>query len=296
MTKVKKKLLSKIRYTNVPDSHIAKNALYIKGGDNDVNLLKQDFENISNDLTTLRSHASDQIKSLTGELKKKMDKMINLNDTLYNDEEGYNTLYNLVQQKFGDITEIEPGTVAAYFVGCFLAVRSANLPNIPNSCLPSCKDSIIPKSEILNSKWFPCDQTSILATFINGKFNFITYNEVPGSPKALLFINYPSLQQFPGFTTAEKKQLTTMGIQEVKIIGTNGGKYTQLTDYVPVSSLKSRPDPPADPPAPTDQAYLLCSSNLSNGYIGVIVLSIIVLFLLIIIIFLALRPPGTSTK
>lgn len=74
------------------------------------------------------------------------------------------------------------------------------------------------------------------------EFSFLTH--ISASTKALLFVNYNSYEEFPGFTEREKSRLINhMGVTDVKLLSYNmdGTNYKDLVgNPIKVFSLKTR--------------------------------------------------------
>ena len=207
-------------------------------------VLKIDVNSLNEALTELRNNYSKQIRELTGSTNDKFKMMVSYVDLLY-DTDYYNVLHNLVKDKFGDLKDVQPGTVGAYFAGCLI---NPELSGLPKGCSPICAGSMPPPQDKFDQlQWAFCGDTVISATYSpqTQNFDFTIVNTIPNSDRALIFVNYNNLNTFPGFTDEDKNKLTNLGIRNVQLLGytQDGQKYISLTpenSFVPISSVKSR--------------------------------------------------------
>lgn len=220
-------------------------------------------------LLRLSSNAHVRIRDLKGELKEDFDSLARQVNALYNTE-NYPQFYNEVMNYFTE-ENYRPGTVGAYCGGCILKEKG-NL--MSRGCTVICAGSVPPP---YNEKdWDFCDELVIWAVYNGKEFEFTTLNEVEDNSRAIIFIDYPTMEEFPGFSEEEKETLAENGIKEVKFMYYNPGgcpKYIEVSHgYIPLSEVKTRgKNPPPPPPS---------SSNFGWWIFLLFVVFVLVLFLI----------------
>lgn len=191
-----------------------------------------DVKKLESMLDALRENSAKPIRSLEGPIQDKFKQMVSYVNLLY-DTEHYSTLYKMIMSKFANVKDLQPGTVGAYFAGCF-----QNVTGIMPNCSPICAGSVPPPKR----DWTFCEDKVIWGVLTGSKYTFTELNQVK-SDKALLFVNHNNPASFPGLTDDEKMQLMKLGVKEVKLMGytQDGRQYIELSDqYVPVMDVKSR--------------------------------------------------------
>ncbi len=197
----------------------------------------------------------------------------------------YRELHSRVTTLFSStpVQEVLPHTVVAFFIGCITPTNiSEAVPDVNAGCSLLCSDGLPPPDK----PWGFCSQNVLWCllsssstarnsrssaqtnsrTLVNinyqgttlpESFDFIFMTHVPSSSKAVLFIDYQSYDDFPGFTRQEKARLIyQLHITDVKLLSyekedstlrTNamfGVTYKDLIGKaVKVHALKSRADP-----------------------------------------------------
>ena len=96
--------------------------------------------------------------------KNDLEEIAQTMQNLYYDQESYAKLMKEIRERFHDVKNPRPGTVAARFVGCFRSSDGANLSN--KGCDPSCAGSLAPTDDVKN--YAPCEDMVLL--FENGTF------------------------------------------------------------------------------------------------------------------------------
>jgi len=181
-------------------------------------------------LSGLRPYANTRIRDLPKKAQE-LHRQAVAYVSLMHDGDYYPAFSDAVQQKFGDIQSVEPGTVGAYFMGCLVD----NVPEgIPPSCTPSCIGSA-PPDQAKDGSWSPCERPVILATKVNDKYNFSILNTIIGRGDAIVYID---TNTFDGFTEEEKKFLRDSGVDTVVVIGSEQNK--PLLGETPLAAVPLR--------------------------------------------------------
>ena len=219
-----------------------KDQIVNKGGSE---LLKIDVAKLDTMLADLRNNASVPIRDLSKpehkDLQDEFKQMVSYVSILY-DSNSYQPLYNLVKKHFGDLPTVNPGTIGAYFAGCYLDNSFSNTDPSTASCSVVCAGSMPkPKDE---DNWSFCKQLVVWAVYDNSKFNLTVLNSATDKENALLFVNYSSYETFIGLSEAEKTQLARMGVKQVQIYGyqENSNEYAAFNNgaFMPLRDVKSR--------------------------------------------------------
>lgn len=248
--------------------------IYTKNGNNDT----INIEDLRSKLQHLKDNSSLAIRKLNGKLKDDFDALARYVAWTY-DSESYPVLYGEIQRYFHPDDVYQPGTVGAYCGGC-LVKRKGGL--LSRGCNVICAGSIPPPQD--DPGWAFCYDLVIWAVYDGSNFSFTTLNEVEDNHgQAIIYVNYPTLDEFPGFSEAEKRTLSSNGIQRIRLVyyNPNGDPINKdLTDgFVELTEIKTRSPTPTPTPAPV---------NNDQGY-GWIVIVLIIIVIAAILYFLC-RP------
>jgi len=253
-----------------------KDQIVNKGGSE---LLKIDVAKLDTMLADLRAHQQVAIRDLSlpqyKELSEEFKQMVSYVNILY-DSNSYQSLHTLVKKHFGDLSQVNPGTIGAYFAGCHLDTSFSNEDPANASCSIICAGSMPkPKDE---DNWSFCKQTVIWAVYNGNTFSFTTLNRAADKENALVFVNYPSNDAFIGFSEAEKNNLSRMGVKKVQLYGYQEGsnEYTAFNSngFADVKDLKSRVQI-----VPTATSTTTTTGTTTNG---VLILFLVLVLLLIL--------------
>lgn len=119
--------------------------------------------------------------------------------------DGYNLLFKEIQQKFPNSDPVQPGTVAGYFMGCFVPSNFKYGKNCSLACLtgaPQFYDTVDSETCKKNVYIAPYDGEYKLTKMTTGSEDVNT---------AIVYIQPP----FQGFSREEIKQLKSEGIDQV---------------------------------------------------------------------------------
>lgn len=290
MSKIQKKSYNPKKYVNIPKVKIS-NRIITKGGED---LLKDNLNKITECLDTLKAHENDVIRNLDPSVKDCLDHIIHYVDALY-DTDSYQVLHKLIADRFGNVKNVSPGTVSAYFYCSIHNVTAES--DIPLKCNPLCVDGMLPPKS--DTKVTPCNENVIWGNFVNGAYTFVILNKVPSSTRATLYVNGTTMDSFVGLSDHEKNELTAMGITHARLYGysPNNPQFKSLTlTYIPISDIKSRKVDPPSTPTDGDPSSLVVSpscqspnrSNLSCnlcGNTGTILLIVLLIIIILIIVY-----------
>lgn len=143
---------------------------------------------------------------------------------LYNSNDLYDLVLKDVHEIFSNVSNIKPGTVAAFFLGC----SNDNKFDGPMGCDPKCAASLPPSEG--TPEYANCNDLVLL--YDNGGFSSL--NDV-GSQHAYIYIEN---NNFQGFTEENIKQLKDAGIQESTLVfGGPDGSYKEIRSPVKIDAL-----------------------------------------------------------
>lgn len=183
----------------------------------------------------LKQYSEVMIKNLPEDIKVDMDYVKNLVQKFYKTD-NYKYLFDTIMEVFKkDEKDIIPNTVNGYFLGC---LEDNNLSPEDRACTSTCLIALpLPQNE----EWSYCKDNVVWAVKDQGKFSFNVINRVDDSKKSYIFIN--NEDEFIGFSATEKKDLSNLGIQIVKILkySTINNEYKEITKTpVLLKDVKSR--------------------------------------------------------
>lgn len=200
------------------------------------------LDDIRTRLNRLRPLANQQISSLSGAAQEDYRALVQYMKLLY-DTDAYKVYHDEVRNKFGDLADVQPGTVGAYFIGCVLSSSVDKLPGCSVICAGSMPLPKLPEGQDQHLDAF-CPYTVVIAMPSGSGFEFKTLRE--GSNKDNLIVYVDSKSNFTGFSDDEKAQLGKYGASHVTIrkylpdgktyvdLNNGNGKVDQLPSRVDV--------------------------------------------------------------
>jgi len=220
-------------------------------------------------LERLRAVSTTPIRALTGSNLADYQYVVGIIQATY-DTDTYLAVYRQITEVFQGVVPI-PGTVGGYFAGCL----NNNFPEAP-TCSLTCVNAVPPPSGV------KCDTLVVLADLTATGFVFTAVNHevINNRSRAYVYVNYPTLNAFPGFTEVEKANLASIGVQSVALISLHqqNGQYVDLTGgFLPLADIRTRP--PGPPPAPRP----------AGGNWGTLLIIIIIIIIIIWLIAAARR-------
>jgi hypothetical protein len=196
-------------------------------------------------LTKLKQYSSIQIDDLNPKARSNFDRLVYYSQALY-DTDDYETFFSWVQEEYGHLKAVYPGTVGAYMAGCMV---STSMEDEYAGCAISCAASIPrPRND---KRSHHCKNTVIKAEYDGDRYHFTIFKEADNPEhhkKAYLYINSSDKENYPGFSVAEKRLLSeiklgSVNLEQVRLYGYNsdGREYVALSsELLTIDKLKSR--------------------------------------------------------
>lgn len=209
--------------------------------------------------------------------------------------EYYRVLYNKIIEDFNE-ENYQPHTVGAFLIGCMKPTNLQEISEVNRGCSLLCTGSLpLPYELATKEKWGFCSQNVILCVSnkskfadtvrasgdktylskplipINNKdpdaFEFIPMVSINSSSKAILFVDFASYDEFPGFNYKEKAYLLhRLFISDIKLLSysKDGSEYKDLLGggkILRVHELKKRPEIPHEESSFSSSAIITKSSE-----------------------------------
>ncbi len=220
-----------------------------------------DFRDAQRRLKRLRPLSSVLTRDLKGSSLDDYQTLVSYTKLLY-EEDLYTTYLDKVREIFGDLQELEPGTVGAYFAGCLMNIGNPTVCSvICSGRMPSgvlSEDILLPKDAGEHIEF--CPYTVILAISNGSGYKFNTLYEGEDPSTLIMYIDTKG-QSFTGFNDEERDALSKYRAKKIQIYRyTKDGKnYTDITNgTVSFAEIPSRVDILAIPAStPTGQGSLL---------------------------------------
>jgi hypothetical protein len=193
------------------------------------------IDDVKKSVTNLRKNADVSVNQVSGRLKDDYNLITKFETMLY-ETNSFDLLQKMIDDQFDNLETVIPGTIGAHFVGCNI---DTSFSDTNPGCSAICAGSMPRKDKF----WQSCNNSVIMAKNNNYGFDFDHLSVGRDKSHAHIFINYDTLEDFPGFTKEEKLKLSKMGIQYVYLHShkNNDYNYDQLTDSaVHISTLKTR--------------------------------------------------------
>lgn len=208
-----------------------------KGGKKDI-VKNLDMDILQDIISNLRDHAHYKTNKLPKDVKHNFDQLIQAVELLYNTN-SYHVITDAVAKKFSNLENISPGSIGAYCAGCSI---ETTFDGNEKSCSSVCAGSMPIKGSSDNL----CKYNVLLASRNrNGySFNLLRSSDIDNNndkKRGYVFIPHTNLEEFPGFTKAEKRKISRYGIDTVYLYGHDeSGKEHFKLDETDVYELKSR--------------------------------------------------------
>ena len=181
------------------------------------------------------------VVDLTGRTKDYFDEVKSAVNHLYGTDD-YRTIIGIIIDKWRDVIEdrrieIIPGTIAAYFTGCF-AIISGFTGN--PACLPICAGSVHVPQDTQGCE--VCKNQSIL--YLGGEMKKLN-DPQQREERKYAYVFVPRTDDF-AFTPADIMKLRNYAIESVKVVfyDPSGRGYQSVSEtFIPLADLKVRPSP-----------------------------------------------------
>lgn len=226
--------LHKKKESEIEKKH--KNSFKYVGGEDDIFIVNNNgssFElhrkNLKETLKELKKQAYSSVRQLKSEHTESFRSIVEALRLLYDSQPLYELILKDVHEIFYDVKDVKPGTVAAFFTGCF-----ANHGNsqIPMGCTPTCAGSLAPPES--EESYSNCDDLVLI--YLNGQFSSLNEKR---SSHAYIYIENKS--DFKGFTPQNISQLKDAEITKVSIIYNK-----EVSNIVPLELLPKESDTQTD--------------------------------------------------
>lgn len=217
--------------------------------------MQHEIEEFDKKINQLLPFSSRPIASLPENEKEIFEEVRNTVRKYYHTDH-YAQIYSTALKHFPETSPpptFLPKTVGSYFTGCLI---QTNIDASPGCSLLCAGSMPLPSSN--SSSWSFCSQNVIWCLLnidvppsnanevknISGDFEFLFLTRISGSPNAVLFLNYPSYDEFPGFTETEKSILKKLKIFNIRLLSYDktGTDYTELSggNLMKLNEVKTR--------------------------------------------------------
>lgn len=223
-------------------------------------------------LRELQSQAHISIRQLNAEYLTTFNEVINALHLLYKSPPLYDIILKDVQEIFKDVKEIRPGSVAAYFIGCFS--NDDKFPG-PMGCSPKCAASLPPPDG--SPGYSHCEDMVLIYT--DNVFNSLNNRQ---SEHAYIYVH----DQFDGFTHENITQLKNGGITKVTLIyGQQDGNYKEVGNPISPDQLPKK----TEFVSTGSQTTSTSTSTSSASGVGIFFLILIIVIIIIVVAVLYYR-------
>lgn len=240
-------------------------------------------------LADLKTQANVSVRQLSPEHTESFRSIVEALRLLYGSQALYDLVLTDIRAVFSDVKDVKPGTVAAFFIGCF---NDDKFPG-PIGCSPKCAASLPPAEG--TPGYANCDDLVLI--YSEGLFSSL--NEKRSSHSYI----YIGDSDFSGFTIENIRQLREAGIENSSLIfGNHDGSYREVTSALTLDQLpcKIETEAPKAPKAPKAQSSGTNhqptptnpdSSNTNSGA-GILfaIIIIVIIILLLVVLYRAYYP------
>ena len=249
------------------------------GGDDDVFIINGPSESfqlhrntLKEALEELKTQANVPLRQLNSQYTESFRSIVEALRLLYGSQAVYDLILTDIRNVFSDIKDVRPGTVAAFFIGCF---NDDKFPG-PMGCSPKCAASLPPTEG--TPGYNNCEDLVLI--YSDGLFSSLNEKQ---STHAYIYIGDPNFQ---GFSIENIRQLRDAGVENATLIfGNEDGSYREVTSSLPIDKLpilsetsQNNLTPSADNTPSSSSSDE--SSNTNTGLIFAIIIIIIIILLL----------------
>ena len=240
-------------------------------------------------LQELKTQAHVSVRQLTPEHTESFKSIVEALRLLYGSQALYDLILTDIRSVFSDIKDVKPGTVAAFFIGCF---NDDKFPG-PMGCSPKCAASVPPTEG--TPGYNNCDDLVLIYT--EGLFSSLNDKR---SAHAYIYIGE---SDFTGFTTENIRQLREAGIENASLIfGNQDGSYREVTGALNLDQLPRRAEVSPKSNSPSTAAAAGTNSEQTgpnnqanpsnNGGAGIIfaIIIVVIIILLLVVLYRAYNP------
>lgn len=225
-------------------------------------------------LAELKTQANVSVRQLSAEQTESFRSIVEALRLLYGSQALYDLVLTDIRNVFNDVKDVKPGTVAAFFIGCF---NDDKFPG-PMGCSPKCAASLPPSEG--TPGYANCDDLVLI--YNEGLFSSLNAKQ---SIHAYIYIEDVN---FSGFTTENIRQLQGAGIENASLIfGNNDGSYREITSATAVTELPKKTE---NQPTTTQTDSSSSSSNATGAGVVFAIIIIVIIILLIVLFYRAYNP------
>lgn len=247
------------------------------GGDDDVFIINgqggsfQLHRNtLKETLEDLKTQAHVSVRHLSPNHTESFRSIVEALRLLYGSQALYDLVLADIRGVFNDVRDVKPGTVAAFFVGCF---SDDKFPG-PMGCSPKCAASLPPSEG--TPGYANCDDLVLI--YSEGLFSSLNEKR---SSHAYIYISDPD---FAGFTADNLRQLRAADIENVSLVfGNADGSYREVTSALPIDQLPKKAG--EENALAVSQSEGDSGSNNAGVGIALAIIIIIIIVLLFIVLF-----------
>jgi hypothetical protein len=216
---------------------------------------------LKENLLELKKFSNVQVKELGPKQTELFKSIVEALKYLYKSKDLYVLVLKDIHNVFSDVKDIKPGSVAAFYLGCF-----SDDEKFMDSmgCNPKCTSSLPPPEG--TPGYYACDDLVLI--YKDGLFHSLN-----DKTSKHVYI-YMGEDEFEGFTEENVKQLKDGKIEKASLIyGNPDGSYKEVTSAVLVDDL---------PMENSDNSNNDTESNNGAGIVLIIVLIAIIILLIVL--------------
>lgn len=223
-------------------------------------------------LQQLKDHSQTLVNQLTPEKTESFKSVLEALRMLYNNQSAYDIVLGDIRREFSETSIVKPGTVAAFFVGCF---TNDKFPG-PPGCSPNCVASVFPA--VGTPGYSHCDDLVLI--YNDGIFSSLNEKR---SVHAYIYVGDA---QFTGFSTVNITQLKDAGVENASIVfGNTDGTFREVTSVLSLDQLPKytgvKLEVNTQPAASADAN--VSNNSMTGGLIALALIFIAIVVLLYII-------------
>lgn len=234
-------------------------------------------------LFDLKNHANVSVRQLNPDYTESFRSIVEALRLLYGSQALYDLVLADIRNVFSDVKDVRPGTVAAFFIGCF---NDDKFPG-PMGCSPKCAASLPPSEG--TPGYANCEDLVLIYT--EGLFSSLN---IKRSSHAYIYIEDSN---FTGFTNENIHQLKDAGIENASLVfGNQDGSYREITSSLSIDQLPHK----VETITPTSTSTLTPQSSSvvpqqneptnTGAGAAIAIIIIIIIILLIVVLYRAYNP------
>lgn len=247
------------------------------GGEEDVFIINGPSESfqlhrktLKEALEELKTQANIPLRQLNPQHTESFRSIVEALRLLYGSQALYDLILTDIRAVFSDVKDVRPGTVAAFFIGCF---NDDKFPG-PMGCSPKCAASLPPTEG--TPGYNNCEDLVLI--YSGGLFSSLNEKR---SIHAYIYIDD---HDFQGFSLENIRQLRDAGIENASLIfGNQDGSYREVTGALAIDQLPLRSETTSSVNSQQINTNETTSSNSSAGVIFAIIFLIIIILLLVVL-------------